>query len=494
MPRHGVRWQPPLGGTLHLARTNAFFLGGGKALINALLPHRRALGVEVVYDAEVDGARLDDGAVRLGDRHARAAHRDGRARAPCVLAAGGFEANLEWLREAWGDGGRQLHHPRHAVQHGRDAARCCSTQGAKPIGDPTQFHAVAIDARAPKFDGGIVTRLDSVPFGIVVNRDGERFYDEGEDFWPKRYAIWGGLIAQQPDQIAYSIVDAKAIGRFMPLGLPADRSAARSRELARTLGLDPAALRRDGRRASTPPCGPARFDHTALDDCRTEASRRRKSHWAQPHRHAAVLRLSAAARHHLHLPGRRRWTSARACSWTTASRRANIFAAGEIMAGNILGSGYLAGFGMTIGTVFGRIAGDGGGAPCAARLTLDRSTARAEAQRVLTSATPAATARATARSSRRWSGGRRSRAATSHYLANLCHDCGACLYACQYAPPHEFARQRAADRSPDPRVETKHYAWPRRAGGCVIGPSGGSTRRQPPSRVQRGHCCGGRRA
>jgi tricarballylate dehydrogenase len=37
---------------------------------------------------------------------------------------------------------------------------------------------------------------------------------------------------------------------------------------------------------------------------------------------------------------------------------ANLFASGEIMAGNILGKGYLAGFGMTIGTVFGRIAGE----------------------------------------------------------------------------------------------------------------------------------------
>ena len=79
-----------------------------------------------------------------------------------------------------------------------------------------------MDARAPKFDGGIVTRLDSVPFGIAVNREGERFYDEGEDFWPKRYAIWGGLIARQPDQIAYSIIDAKAMGRFMPSVFPAD--------------------------------------------------------------------------------------------------------------------------------------------------------------------------------------------------------------------------------------------------------------------------------
>ena len=93
----------------------------------------------------------------------------------------------------------------------------------KPVGDPTQCHAVAIDGRAPKFDGGIVTRLDCVPLGIVVNQHGERFYDEGEDLWPKRYAIWGRLVAQQPDQIAYSIIDSKVLGRFMPSVFPADR-------------------------------------------------------------------------------------------------------------------------------------------------------------------------------------------------------------------------------------------------------------------------------
>ena len=53
-------------------------------------------------------------------------------------------------------------------------------KGAAQIGEPDAFHAVAVDGRAPKFDGGIVTRLDSVPFGIVVNKNGERFYDEGE--------------------------------------------------------------------------------------------------------------------------------------------------------------------------------------------------------------------------------------------------------------------------------------------------------------------------
>ena len=47
-----------------------------------------------------------------------------------------------------------------------------------------------------------------VVFGIVVNKHAQRFYDEGEDIWPKRYAIWGRLVAAQPDQIAYIIFDS----------------------------------------------------------------------------------------------------------------------------------------------------------------------------------------------------------------------------------------------------------------------------------------------
>jgi len=96
--------------------------------------------------------------------------------------------------------------------------------GARAVGEATQSHAVAIDAGAPQFDGGIVTRLDCVSLGIVVNKHGDRFYDEGEDFWPKRYAIWRRLIAQQPDQIAYSIIDSKAVRRFRPVVFPPMRA------------------------------------------------------------------------------------------------------------------------------------------------------------------------------------------------------------------------------------------------------------------------------
>lgn len=93
--------------------------------------------------------------------------------------------------------------------------------GADAIGDPSQSHCVAIDARAPLYDGGICTRVDCVSLGVVLNGKAQRFYDEGEDFWPKRYAIWGRLVAFQPGQVAYSIIDSKAIGRFMPPYSPA---------------------------------------------------------------------------------------------------------------------------------------------------------------------------------------------------------------------------------------------------------------------------------
>ena len=57
MRKHGARFQPALGGTLHLGRTNAFFLGGGKALLNAYYRSAEALGVQVRYGAEVIRAR-----------------------------------------------------------------------------------------------------------------------------------------------------------------------------------------------------------------------------------------------------------------------------------------------------------------------------------------------------------------------------------------------------------------------------------------------------
>jgi len=193
MAANGVRWQKPLRGTLHLTRSNLFMLGGGKAMMNAYYDTAAKLGVQIVYESEVHELKMSDGRFVSAVAFHNGAPKEIAAKA-LVVASGGFEANIPWLKEYWGDVADNFIIRGTPYNQGRMLKQLLD-HGAKPVGDPRGCHAVALDARAPKFDGGIVTRLDSVPFGIVVNKAVKRFYDEGEDFWPKRYAIWGKLIA-----------------------------------------------------------------------------------------------------------------------------------------------------------------------------------------------------------------------------------------------------------------------------------------------------------
>src|SRR5438093_1433130 len=349
MVRHGVRFQPSLGGTLQLSRTNAFFLGGGKALVNAYYKAAEALGVEIAYESEATDLSISNGrfdSAVVDGREIRAKAR--------VAATGGFESNLAWLKEAWGPPADNFIVRGTPYNTGR-VLRVLLDKGAQPIGDPTQGHCVAIDARSPKFDGGIVTRVDCVSLGIVVNKHAQRFYDEGEDFWPKRYAVWGRLVALQPDQIAYTIIDAKSMGKFIPPVYP-PLKAQSIRNLASALELEPAALEKtvaEFNRAVRP----GEFNHTVLDNCATDGLTPPKTHWARridtPPYYGYPLRPGITFTY-LGVT-----INERAQMMLQDDRPSpNIFAAGEIMAGNVLGKGYIAGIGMAIGTAFGRIAGE----------------------------------------------------------------------------------------------------------------------------------------
>jgi tricarballylate dehydrogenase len=353
MTAFGARFQAALRGTLQLSRTNAFFLGGGTALMNSYYAAAEKLGIDVRYDAEVTGLALHNGRFEAARVRAGGAPFDIRANA-VVVAAGGFEANLDWLGEAWGDAARNFL-IRGTPYNTGTMLRALLDASAAPVGDPRECHAVAIDGRAPQFDGGIVTRLDCVPLGIVVDRDAERFYDEGEDVWPKRYAIWGKLVARRPGQIAYSIVDAKVRGLFMPSVYPAIEASSLA-ELAARLEL-PADRLEATVAAFNRAVQPGTFDHTALDDCRTTGLAPEKTHWAQrldtPPYAAYPLRPGITFTY----LGVRVDAEARVLA-TSGAPFENVYAAGEIMAGNVLRRGYIAGIGMTIGTVFGRIAGE----------------------------------------------------------------------------------------------------------------------------------------
>ena len=354
MRKYGVHFQAPLSGTLHLSRTNAFFMGGGKALVNAYYRSAERLGVKIYYNSPVKS-------IELADRHFIAAILENGERIEakaCVLAAGGFESNIEWQREAWGIDEQGKSPADNFLIRGTTfnqgiLLKNMIAAGADSVGDPTQAHMAAIDARAPLYNGGICTRIDCVSLGVVVNENARRFYDEGEDFWPKRYAIWGRLVAQQPNQIAYSIIDSKSIGRFMPPvfeGTIADNIT----DLAMKLKLDPLILNKTIEDFNLA-CRPGTFDHTALDDCHTEGLTPAKTHWATqinvPPFYAYPLRPGVTF---TYLGLKTDETTAVQFNGKPSN---NLFVAGEMMAGNVLGKGYTAGIGMAIGTAFGRIAG-----------------------------------------------------------------------------------------------------------------------------------------
>jgi tricarballylate dehydrogenase len=355
MTSHGVRWQRPLTGTLHLGRTNRFFLGGGKALLNSYYRTAHQRGVHILYSASVEKLEFDGGictsvtVVVDGDEHVL------RPKA-VVCASGGFEANIQWLERYWGEAA-QNYHIRGPVYNDGTILELLLEAGAETAGDERGFHAIAVDARSPKFDGGIATRLDNVPFGIAINRHGRRFYDEGEELWPKRYAIWGTNIAMQPGQIAYGLWDSKVSGLFLP-PMYGPYRAATITDLAIQMGLDVSTLNDTvtSYNASLRPDGGQRFDPAKLDGVATGGIDPPKSNWALPLDTPPFFAVPMRPGITFTYMGVRIDDCARVRR-TDGTRFQNVFAAGEIMSGNILSTGYLAGFGMTIGTVWGRVAG-----------------------------------------------------------------------------------------------------------------------------------------
>lgn len=352
--QQGVRFQHALSGTLGLGRTNAFFFGGGKTMMNALFAKAGQLGVDILYDAEVnaleiEGGRCTGASVSIDDETHRVSAR------AIVIASGGFEANIEWLKEGWGEAAENFL-VRGTPFNTGTLLRILLDNGARAVADADQCHAVPIDARSPKFDGGIATRVDCVIYSIMVNKNAARFYDEGEDIWPKRYAIWGRLVARQPGQIATAIFDAKSQGLFMPTMFPAIE-ADTIRALAEKLNLDADTLEKT---VSDFNAGvqPGKFDATQRDGCHTGGVVPPKTNWARkldtPPFYGYPLRPGITFTY----LGVEVDEKARVLFAQDKMPADNIFAAGEVMAGNILGQGYVGGLGLLIGNVFGRIAGE----------------------------------------------------------------------------------------------------------------------------------------
>ncbi|MBN9792701.1 tricarballylate dehydrogenase [Pseudonocardia sp. TMWB2A] len=263
-------------GGMHLSS-----VGGGPGLMSDHVRVASRLGVEVRYECAVTGLVTENDAVvgvRSGEREFRADS--------VVIASGGFEANEELRQRHLGDGWQ------HAKVRGTpyntgDLIEAALAIGADRGGDWAGCHSVPWDASYPANESNrsLTNRLSryGYPLGIVVNRDGRRFVDEGADLRNYTYAKYGRRILEQPGSVAYQIFDATS--RSMLYGYEYDMPgirpvvAERLDELATAAGIDADGFVRTVAEFNASIDTARPFDHTVKDGRRASVEPA-KSNWA----------------------------------------------------------------------------------------------------------------------------------------------------------------------------------------------------------------------
>lgn len=274
-----------------------------------------------------------------------------------VLGCGGFEANMAWRAQYLG---RPWDHARvRGTRHNQgDGLRMAMEIGAMPWGQWSGCHATPIDAGAPPYGDRELTdktnRLSYV-YGVMLNKQGLRFVDEGEDQNLYTYAKFGGTILNQPGTVAWQIFDSKTLPLLEPrystgrpitadtldglvAGLELDRAAA-----TRTLAEYNAAA------------GNGSFNPGVRDGMHTEGLALRKSNWAQELDAPPYYAYPVTGGITFSFGGVKVSDHAQVIG-TDWDPIAGLFACGE-MVGGLFHNNYPGGSGLMSGAVFGRIAG-----------------------------------------------------------------------------------------------------------------------------------------
>ncbi len=351
--RHGRRWRFPPGVVLQTR-------GAGVGLSAALFTIAERLGVEVAYATRAVALRLDGaGGVCGVTVRGPAGTADLEARA-VILACGGFEANPEMRARYLGPGWDTVVVRGTACNTGEmlDAAL---QAGAQPYGHWSGCHATPVDATAPRVGDLRLTdktnRL-SYPYGIMVNAEGRRFVDEGEDFSPYTYAKIGRAILAQPHNIAWQIFDRQTVDLLeerYATGSPVRAETVAA--LAEAMGVPCAALEETVATFNAAASG-GRFDPTVRDGKSTTGLQPPKSNWALPLESPPFVAYPVTCGITFTYGGLRVDEQARVLDMEN-NPISGLYATGEIT-GGFFYFNYPAGAGLMRGAVFGRIAGEGG--------------------------------------------------------------------------------------------------------------------------------------
>lgn len=331
----------------------------GVGLIQNLFDAVEKTDIEIWYDApgqelittgsEVRGVRVrrDDELVEVHGN--------------VVLAAGGFEANPE-MRLRYLGPGWDLVKVRGTRFNTGAMLRKSIDAGAQPVGHWGGAHAVPLDANAPKV--GNLRYTDkysrySYPWSLLVNSDGERFVDEGEQHVWLTYAKTGWAIRAQHGAIGYQIFDQKTLHLLEPrYSITEPVVADTLEELADKLGISKAGLLKtvDGFNVAVPTDAEERNNPFALDGVKAEPEGQpAKSNWSRRIDQGPFVCYPVTCGITFTYGGIKIDTDARVLN-QEGKPMPGLYGTGEIT-GDFFYHNYGAGTGLMRGAVFGRIAG-----------------------------------------------------------------------------------------------------------------------------------------
>ena len=350
----GVQWEA---GYPHTAGYRRMPATGGQGLVDLLFRRAEGLGVAVSYESPAQELLLDE---HGGVRGVRARSPDGLvdllASGGVALATGGFQANVAMRVAHLGRfaDGLILRGSRHDTG---DGIRMALDVGAQPAGQWGDYHSAVIDARSPRSECG-VTALYNFQMGIIVDGQGKRFLDEGEDFRDNTYVKFGKAIIEEADGRAFCIFDQQMYGRpefqraWRPVGEPI--ICASIKELALALGIPTDGLVQTVR-VFNAAVRPGELDLDRLDGKRTEGISPPKSNWALALEEPPFVAVPVTGGITFTFGGLKVDGSARVLD--TAGRVIEgLYAVGETM-GEVYYYNYPGATSVLRGAVFGRIAG-----------------------------------------------------------------------------------------------------------------------------------------
>ena len=364
----GIRYMPKYGKQAYKVNGKFKFSGGvvlevwggGPGLIEALYKLARDRGVSINFNARAMSLIHDENGV-----HGVNARIDGKAvtirSKSVVLASGGFEANSE-MRARYLGPGWDLAKVRGSRFNTGDGIRMALDASAMPYGNWSGCHILPTDINTPNYGDitlGDAFQKNSYLFGIMVNSDGKRFFDEGADFRMYTYVKCGLAVMKQSQQMAWQVFDGKTLHLLrdeyrmkQATKVRADTLEALAEKLE---GIDRAQFLRTIKDYNAAVKAEVPFDPNAKDGRCTNGLPVNKSNWATTIDQAPFEAFVITAGITFTFGGVKVNTDAQVMD-VDDRPIPGLYAAGE-MVGGLFYTNYPGGSGLMSGAVFGKIAG-----------------------------------------------------------------------------------------------------------------------------------------